>query len=163
MIIPIACKLTIIRLKKKQMKIFSKIVAISIIAGIAGCASSPMGETQYQMFGGAASANQKCFENNYLSPQIYADTKGAIRRMLQTWDYDENTLTSRMQQEYSNTHATQEFCRKFEGHAYDLIAMTRKHDEHVKESNKTWSDSLKETNINKPIFCNTIAGVTMCN
>lgn len=145
------------------------IPCLALCSLLAGCAtSSPqMPESNYQKFSGFIGFLQKCFEQEYIGPQMYADSKNALSYTLSTWSYDQFKLSNMINQAYSNTYANKQDCRQIEANAYQLIANANQHNANVKanqqSSQQAWDNALKELNKNKPVYCNTIGTMTICN
>lgn len=145
------------------------IPCIALCSLLAGCAtsSSPMPESHYQNFSGFVGYLQKCFEQEYIEPQMYADSKNALSYTLSTWSYDQSKLSNMINQAYYNTYANKQNCRQTEANAYQLITKAKQHRANVKAnqqaSQQAWDNAMKELNKNKPVYCNTIGTMTICN
>ena len=126
-----------------------------------------MPEDKYQQFSSFIGWTQKCFENNHMSPQTYADTKNAVGYLLGTWRYDTGKMGSMMRDAYARISPSKASCRQTEANAYQLIALANQHRGDEKESQRNWNEALQEFNrnmsANKPIYCNRIGTMTMCN
>lgn len=133
-----------------------------MILTLVGCAS-PMPDTHYQNFSGFVGHLQKCFENEHINPQMYAEAKNAFSYVLSTWNYDSTKLSSMINESYSRTYVTQASCRQTQANAYQLIANAKQHRVNQKESQQAWDNAMKELNKNKPVYCNTIGTMTICN
>lgn len=145
-------------------KFYAAVVALSI----AGCATtSTMPEDKYQQFSSFIGWAQKCFENNHMSTQTYVDSKNAMGYLLGTWRYDTGKMESMMRDAYARTSPSEASCRQAEADAYQLIALANQHRADEEESQRDWNEALQEFNrnmsANKPIYCNRIGTMTMCN
>lgn len=144
-----------------------------------GCATTsslnPMPEENYSKFSGFAAALRYCFEKEHISPQLYADAKNSYSQALNTWNWDQNRLSSMMDAAYndignSNSQNDAGNCRQIEAHAYELISKANQHraDRNQqradqRQSQEDLNETLREINRNKPIYCNTIGTMTLCN
>jgi hypothetical protein len=147
-----------------SVKFYAALVAISL----AGCATtSTMPEEKYQQFSSFMGWTQKCFESNYMSPQTYADTKNATGYLLGTWRYETGKMEAMMRDAYAKAYASESNCRQTEANAYQLISVANQHRSDKKENQRNWNEALQEFNrsmsSNKPIYCNRIGTMTMCN
>lgn len=148
------------------IKFYAALVALSI-AGCATTTTSTMPEEKYQQFSSFMAWTQKCFENNYMSTQTYADTKNAIGYLVGTWRYDTGKMVSMMRDAYANVTPSQPSCRQTEANAFQLISVANQHRSDEKDNQRYRNEALRELNRNisnnKPIYCNSIGGMTMCN
>lgn len=153
-----------------------KIIVVSLLfaTAISGCAtSSPMPEERYKQFSLVAVGAEKCLSEGYITPKLYSDTKDAYRTVLRTWDYDDKKMTN-MIYEMNRTLPTPNAkdCRGFEAVAYQMISSANQHIENKKEERRSTEEAIKQFNnsiqqfnnsIPKPIYCNKIGTMTMCN
>ncbi|BCK22593.1 hypothetical protein [Vibrio cholerae] len=140
----------------------AKLLSGFMILNLVGC-SSPMPDTHYQNFSSFVGHIQKCFEAEYIDSQMYAEAKNAFSYVLSTWDYDSTKLSKMINESYSITYVTQASCRQTQADAYQLIANVKQHRVNQKESQQAWDNAMEELNKNKPVYCNTIGTMTICN
>lgn len=142
----------------------NKLYIVITVILITGCATtSPMPETHYKEISSFAANLHQCFEKDYISPQLYADTKNAVSYTLNTWSYDENKLKSMADDVYRQINPDQRICRQVEAAAYQLLSRNNQHRVDQRQNQTDINDALKEINKNKPIYCNTIGTMTLCN
>lgn len=142
-----------------KIKLLSGITALTLI----GCAS-PMPDAHYQHFSDFFVHLHQCFEKEYINPQMYAEAITAGAYMLNTWEYDQNKLSSMVVQSAGSiTYVTQASCRKTQADAYQFITNAEQHRVNQKESQQAWDNAMKELNKNKPVYCNSIGTMTICN
>jgi hypothetical protein len=140
-----------------------KYSCIFYVVVIGGCASSPMPDTHYRKFTDFIGNVQKCFDDEYITPKLYADTRSAFSYLLSTWTYDSYKLSSMTNRAYSNAYTNTRNCRKYEAGAYELITSSGSHSTKAKENERSWNDAISEITRNKPIYCYTTGTMTMCN
>jgi len=141
----------------------TKLLSGVMILTLVGCASRPMPDTHYQMFSGFVGHVQKCFENEHINPQMYAEVQNSLSYVLSTWSYDSTKLFNMADESYSRTYVTQTSCRQTQADAYQIIAEAKQHRVNKKESQQAWDNTMEKLNENKPVYCNTIGWTTVCN
>lgn len=126
-----------------------------------------MPEDKYEQFSRFSGWTQKCFESNFMSPQMYAETKNAVAYMLGTWNFDGGKMQSMMRSAYADASPNAAGCRQTEANAHQLIAAANENRSDRKENQRSLNEAVKEFNrsmsTNKPIYCNRIGTMTMCN
>lgn len=142
--------------------------ALAAALTVGGCATtSTLPEAKYEQFSRFAGWTQKCFENNFISPQMYAETKNALAYTLGTWNYDTGKMQSMIRSAYTSATPNAGGCRQTEANAYQLIAAVNQNRSDRKESQRSLNESVQEFNrsmsTNKPVYCNRIGTMTMCN
>jgi hypothetical protein len=144
-------------------------ITISLMTGCA-TTSYPMPETTYEKLSSFAGGLQHCFEKEYIGPQLYADTKNAFKYTLTTWDYDQNKMSTMLDDAYSQVNPDARECRQVEANALEMVSHINqlKVDRNQQRADKRQkqadiNNALKEFKVNKPIFCNTIGTITTCN
>lgn len=150
------------------MKITRSAILLTVIVVLFGCASASPGRQEmkqenYHSFSKFAVGVQKCFEAEYINAKLHADAKDAFSILVNTWRYDNNNLQSMMQYGYTQTSATPEYCRTIESEAHQVISSANRHRQNIRDNQQTTYDIPIQSTINKPIFCNRIGTVTMCN
>lgn len=137
------------------------LLAVGVV--LVGCASSPMRQEHYERFGKFAARAQKCFEAGYIDPKLNADAKNAFAVLLNTWTYDSAKMRSMAEFEYQRTNANLETCRTVESDAHQLVSLADQHRQNLRENERAVNDAVSRITIPKPIYCNTIGTMTMCN
>jgi hypothetical protein len=127
------------------------LIGIWTVFVISGCVSS-MPDNYYRQYSAFSGYLQKCFEDEYLSPQLYADTKNAMSYTLRTWSYDRDKISSMHNEVYSNAYTNAERCREVEAHAYQMIGNVRQHRDDQKDSKEEWNNALNEWKNIKPAY-----------
>jgi uncharacterized membrane protein len=101
---------------------------------------------------------------------LYADTKNAFKYTLTTWDYDQNKMSTMLDDAYSQVNPDARECRQVEANALEMVSHINqlKVDRNQQRADKRQkqadiNNALKEFKVNKPIFCNTIGTITTCN
>lgn len=145
-----------------------KLYALAAALTVGGCATTrTMPDEKYEQFSRFAAWTQRCFENNFMSPQMYAETKNAVGYMLGTWSYDTGKIQSMMRSAYADAVPNAASCRQIEANAHQLIATAKQNKSDRKESQRSLNEAVQEFNrsisTNKPIYCNRIGTMTMCN
>jgi len=135
---------------------------------IGGCATTrTLPEEKYEQFSSFAGWAQKCFESNFISPQMYAETKNAFAYTLGTWSYDTGKMQSMIRSAYISASPNVAGCRQTEANAHQLIAAANQNRSDRRESQRSLNEAVQEFNrsmsTNKPIYCNRIGTMTMCN
>ncbi|OGB08974.1 MAG: hypothetical protein A3E79_17220 [Burkholderiales bacterium RIFCSPHIGHO2_12_FULL_61_11] len=142
------------------------VTALVSVVMLSSCAtSSPMPDETYQKFGRFAAGTQRCFEAGHINAQLYADSTGAVHALLGTWTYDEAKMRRTMDYMYRDEAATPQTCRQIEAAAYSLISQATQHRANVQANRREMADAMNKFNnsIRKPIYCDTIGTMTMCN
>lgn len=140
--------------------------ALISVLMLSSCATSrPMPDESYQQIGKFAGGIQRCFEAQHISPQLLADSHGAVRTLLGSWTYDEARMKSTMDSMYRQESATPQTCRQIEAAAYTLISQANQHKGDVQANRRETADAVNQFNnsIRKPIYCNKVGTMTMCN
>ena len=120
---------------------FRNLIGIFVITSIGGCAST-MSEKEYQSFSNFAAYSEKCFQAEYLSPQLYAEAKNAFTYLMSTWNYDQGKLSAMMGEAYSNFSATAQSCRQVEASAYEITATSRQHRANEKQNQEAFNNMI---------------------
>lgn len=142
----------------------SLILAIVSYA-LSGCAT-PMSDAQYIYFASQASATERCFNNNHISAELYANGVRAIAYNTSTWKYDREKLLMKHNKINKETRENSEafdaqFCNQFSATLYQTIAQASQHRDNAREAKR----QLKENNRNntqRTTTCNTIGTQTSC-
>ena len=130
---------------------------------LTGCASTPMPESSYKGFGYFAGHLQKCFEQQYIDARLYSEAKTAYSQIVNLWDYDRAKLRSMIAEDYRNASVDSATCRDIEANSYSLIAKARESRSNARQEQVDINNAIREMNRNKPVYCNQIGSVTMCN
>lgn len=139
------------------------LTAIISVAVLSGCATtSPMTDEVYYGLGYFMGKATKCFEAGHISPQLFADSKGAIRYTLTTWDYDSVKLNGLAEDSYRQAESTPQYCRKVESQSYELIGAVSQRQANSRANQAASSNAAQQVNVNKPIYCNRIGTTTTC-
>lgn len=144
----------------RNYKLWSAVATVMLTAG---CATSSMSDSNYQRFGSMAGYLQKCFDAGYINSQLYADAKNALSYVVSTWSYDRERLEAETSFIIRNGVASPQICRQTEADAYQVVSATGRHRADSLENQRTINDAINAANSKKPVYCNTIGTVTMCN
>lgn len=140
-------------------------ISLAFLAVLSGCATKKqMTQDTYQTFSRAGVIADVCLAEGHITPQMYGDIRQALHTLLSSWTFDMNELnstTSIMQRLYP-TRSAQE-CRRFEGEAYSLIAQANQHRAAVQENQRSFNNAVNQLSFPRPIYCNRIGTMTMCN
>lgn len=140
---------------------FSLTLTVSALC-VACATTSPMTEENYIRFSKFAGASHKCFQAGYLDPKLHADSRSALNTLLSTWNYDAVRMRTLMELEYKEVNATAQSCRVVESNVHQLINTANQYTEGRRTSQKG-SYEVPQPTVSKPIWCNRIGSMTMCN
>ena len=139
----------------------SKFYLIMPFLLISSCASQMTQDNMYRYTRYVANV-EKCFEDEYMSTQLYAQTKNSLSHGLGTWRYDSNKFASMVASFYSNTTSSASLCRKTEATSYQLIGESKQYSANSRQETAAWNNAIRNINRNKPIICNTTGTITSC-
>ena len=147
------------------MKKHLLIILTTTIFTISCSTTTVMTDDQYKELSIFPGGLQKCFENEKISPQLYAETKNSLSHILSTltMTYDTNKMSSMIKQAYSETKGTTGDCRQIEAYAHQMNSLVSERKQDQKDNEKAANEARKERNTNKPIYCNKIGTMTICN
>jgi hypothetical protein len=142
-------------------------ISILLLAA-AGCTTlDPMPEGHYNQYASRIALLQKCFEAEHVSPQFYAESRGALAYGLTTWIYDQDKFSRITGYKYSISTASRSKCRSLQGEMYQMIAMVEERKAEVQASNQAnnqaWNQAFQQVNTYRPVYCYNVSGVVMCN
>lgn len=145
----------------KWNKLLTSVAAVSVMAGCATRKTLP--DELYQSFGFFASASRQCFEKDRISAQLYADSQNAMGYILSTWEYDGARITAWTKSAPEGVNASD--CKKVEVLAYQAISRANDIRGQRQIDQQALNEALKNINasFSKPIFCNRIGTMTVCN
>lgn len=129
---------------------------------LSGCASR-MEPYQYESFSSTAGQIEKCFQAGYMEPKLYAQALESFSYLVNTWAYDRKKMESSMMQGYAKAYASHQNCQNAKALAYNLISNAGSHREQKRYNQEAINNTLNQINQNKPIYCNTIGTMTLCN
>lgn len=125
---------------------------------LAGCAATPMPESHYAGFGTHALYLQRCFEQGFITPQMYADSMYAVAYQLNTWSWEEEKLAKTMADIDPNIQANVDTCRQTEAVAYQRIASVERHTDDAKAEQQS-----RESKQGDSVICSTFGTTTFCH
>lgn len=68
-----------------------------------------------------------------------------------------------MEQGYANAYANYNNCETAKALSYQLISNAGQHREQSRYNKEALNNTLNQINQNKPVYCNTIGTMTLCN
>lgn len=140
------------------------IIALLIGITVTGCSTtSPLSEDGYDEFGLVIGGLDGCFNDGKITPKMYAETKAAISYRLSSRTYDQGKLQKKTDAVLGKMKPTPKLCRMVEAVAHRVTASASADKQQTKESAAAFSDSMKEMNRNKPVYCNKIGNTTICS
>ena len=143
------------------------LLSASFIGLLSGCAANPMPDGHYQQLSYFAGNLQKCFEEKKIDTRLYANAKSAIGYAVNTWSYDRARMDSMMQNSYNRASPTDQTCRQISANAHQLISEVGEHKsvvvENQRENQRSINRYIENSANNRPVYCNTVGTVTMCN
>lgn len=141
-----------------------KVIYGLIVIGLVGCAGKkPMPEGHYQYLSSFAGDLQRCFEKEYISPQTYAQIKGSFSYLVNTWEVDTAKFSRAIDLSYQYSIPTHGDCRAVLARGYELVEEAKGYQTAGQANQEAWNKAIQDMNSNKPIFCNTVGTMTMCN
>lgn len=141
---------------------------IGVMLGVgvlAGCVSTPkpmLNASEYTKVSGSWVAWNRCVAEGKVSPDIGALGLRYLRADLGNYQYDQATLDAAVQKASREMpRADSLFCNN----AAALVAQRKQQVDLINAGVNKQEQALQNTlnNIPKPVYCNTVGGVTMCN
>lgn len=130
---------------------------------LVSCASSPMPESRYQALSNFVGNFEKCFQEQYITPKMRAETTAAVSYVASIGGYDQARLYEMSTQAILNANVSQYSCREVESEAYRIISDVEESKVRQKESSQELSNTLNNLRKNRTRYCNTIGTMTICN
>lgn len=138
-----------------------RILAILTVVLVSGCAStSPLPDSGYLAYARGLAGMTYCVDNGLLPPELAALGFAYIHDNFAGYTYDRD----RLRQEVLNIKpGSAEEARKYCSRAAVAIAENRNtiHNQNMME--RHYEQFLHNTNNSRPVYCNTVGGVVMCN
>ncbi|WP_278348661.1 hypothetical protein [Stutzerimonas kunmingensis] len=141
---------------------------IGLVLGVgvlSGCMSTPkpmLASSEYTKVSGSWVAWNRCVAAGLVSPDIGALGLRYIQADLGNYQYDQATLDAAVHQASREMpQADSSFCNN----AAALVAQRKQQIDINNAAVSKQEQVLQNTlnNIHKPVYCNTVGGVTMCN
>lgn len=130
------------------------LIGISLI-GLVGCKST-MPEYYYDKYSTQYVGTGLCYKKDLISATEYGKYTNAIKYAVTSWKFDENKINNKIKK-WSNSSVTEQYCKNLKGDLESLIDQIK-----YQPTVVTQPTNLQDA-FPKPIFCNTVGSVTMCN
>ena len=132
---------------------------------ITGCTGGRQAipENTYHDYAGFRAYLQKCFEQEYIDPQLLSETDQAIVQLINQWSFDLDRMLMLMENRYHQINmVNSEICRNVQVSAHQSIQLARQHREHVRQNREDWNNTMDRVDRNKPVFCSPVGNSIMC-
>ena len=132
---------------------------------ITGCTGGrqAMPESTYHEYADFRAHLQKCFEQEYIDPQLMSETDQAIAQLINQWSFDLNRILTLMENRYYQINiVNSNICRNVQVAAYQSIQLARQQRERVRQNREDWNNAMDRVNQNKPVFCSPVGNSIMC-
>lgn len=129
-----------------------------ILPIVTGCAATPLPEANYKTVALHTLFLQKCFDQGFISPQMYADGLSAASYSLNTWSYDSAKLSNTLAEVNSSVIANAATCRQTEANALLQIASVDRHIDQAAVDQNSGDQSGDPS-----VICHTFGNTTICN
>ena len=146
------------------MRMITWMVGVVVLTG---CASQPapvMDAQRYTTFAQGWVGLNRCIESGVMDPSTGALGKQYLQVELGEYTYDANQLNQEIRRIAAAAPTVPaSVCNQI---ATGVMAEKNKIDAHnvgVRRSEQVLQNTLNQINNSRPIYCNTVGGVTMCN
>lgn len=145
-----------------------KFGVLSLSVLLIGCASKPMPDELYNQFAYVSVGSLACMNKGFINPELAAKAQIAVEYTLDTWNYQVHKYNNIVNsfREHAND-VTENNCRdiSFKANKMVMLVEQRRGDIQAQNTNNALqgiSNAITGAS-QKPVFCNNIAGVVVCN
>lgn len=141
-----------------------KLVTLIALASLAGCASSrfaPLQESEYTYYSDFLASSEKCFVEDKFEPELLGKVSQKLGTVLSIRDYDHTKLMGMYKNKFDDMIVTESSCKTARAYAQNII----EHGSRI-EKNQAAQISKSTTVIpqpGKPVWCNSVGTIVMCN
>lgn len=144
----------------------NSLLSAVLTLGLSGCAYDgllDMNENGYNYYSDVMAFSERCFQLDRVSPELMSDTVHNLGVVVSLLTHDANKLRQMYASKMDRLSDTENInCRSAEVQMRNVIA----HGERI-QRNQAAQASRPVFNttpsVNKPIWCNTVGTITMCN
>jgi hypothetical protein len=150
----------------------NKILIGLMVVALSGCSTGLKRKTMttetYTFFSDTWVINARCFRDELISPQQYAEGMSGISYMTSTWIYEEEVLKRSISNSFNYGFVTSLICRQHEANLFSLKAGVKKDKERASKAVANYNQQLQSfaDAMNPPRLrttCRTTGSLTTCS
>lgn len=122
-------------------------------------------QAQHQKLATFAGEVRECFEKQLVDPQFYAASRRAVSQMIAVGGFNVATLQEMEKSAFQNANANPVMCNAVQASGYELqnIANQAVASHNADQARLSQAATNFGNSVPKPIYCNRIGTMTMCN
>jgi hypothetical protein len=125
----------------------NKVLIGLVVVALSGCSTGLKRKTMttemYGFFSDSWVVNARCFRDEHISPQQYADGMSGLSYMVNTWVYEEETLKSFISFAFNSGYVNSTICRNYEANLISLKSTVKRDKERESRAVANYNQQLQ--------------------